>query len=420
MSWLYLALSLWGALLTLSAYVPVRKNKVLFGPAALASWLTIELAPQTLVFQGALALLFWWGGAFDSWPGRLGLAITLVSWVGLVICVERGRRSAQQLRDALGDLAGERGPRVPRWALLLPFAKSRPGVRRVRNVEYARVAGRRLRLDVYQPKDARPGARLPVIVEIHGGAWIMGDKRNQGIPLLNHLVANGWVGFNVNYRLSPGATFPDHLVDLKRAIAWIRDHADEYGADPDFICVTGGSAGGHLTALVGLTAGDPRYQPGFETVDTSVRAAVPFYGVYDFTNRLGTWDADTFTKLFEPSVMKAFLAEEPERFTEASPIDRVRPDAPPFLVIHGDQDTLAPVEDARLFAETLRAVSERPVLYAELHGSQHAFDVFTSIRTRHAVEAVERFLTAVREGRTEPTAGGEPAERAEAAVAEVG
>jgi acetyl esterase/lipase len=286
---------------------------------------------------------------------------------------------------------------VPWWLRVLPFAmKRRRDVKVVKDIEFARVAGRSLKLDVYMPPT--PGERRPAVLQIHGGAWIIGDKREQGIPLLGHLAAAGWVGFNANYRLSPGATFPDHLVDLKRALAWIRDHAAEYGADPDFVCVTGGSAGGHLTALMALTANDPRYQPGFEHVDTSLKAAVPFYGVYDFTNRNGTWDPRTWPLFLEPWVVKAFLAEEPDRFAEASPIDQVTADAPPFLVIHGDRDTLAPVEDARTFVEALRSVSHEPVLYAELHGSQHAFDLFPSTRSVHVIEAVERFVRAVRDG----------------------
>ena len=169
---------------------------------------------------------------------------------------------------------------------MLPFLMGRrKGIRVVKNVEFARASGKVLRLDVTIPSAPVPAGRTkrPALVQIHGGGWVIGDKREQGIPLLTHMAAQGWVGFNVNYRLSPAATFPDHLVDCKRAIAWIREHADDYGIDPDFICVTGGSAGGHLTALVGTTVGDPRFQPGFEDADTSVAAAVPFYGIYDFT-----------------------------------------------------------------------------------------------------------------------------------------
>ena len=142
----------------------------------------------------------------------------------------------------------------------------------------------------------------------------------------------------------------------------------------------------------------PRYQPGFEHADTSVQAAVPFYGIYDFTNRHATMAPEFHRWIAEPLVIKAFLDEEPERFADASPLDHIRPDAPPFLVIHGDNDTLAPVEDARAFVAELSAVSTSPVVYVELHGAQHAFDVFRSPRTRRMVKAVEQFLFVVHLG----------------------
>ncbi len=399
MAWFFLVLSVWGALCTLVARYPARRNRVLFLPAFFISWLTIELAAHHLVIQVIVTALFVWAGVLGTWPGKVGLALSVVSWTALVVMVAQGRASARTMREALADLVpgDDDGPKVPLRQVILPFAKARPGVQVKRNITFHKVAGKHLRLDVYRPR-RRPDQLRPAVLQIHGGGWVIGDKREQGIPLLTHLVANGWVGFNANYRLSPGATYPDHLVDLKRAVAWIREHAAEHGADPDYLVVTGGSAGGHLTALMALTANDPRYQPGFTDVDTSFRAAVPFYGVYDFTNRLDTWDPFFIEKFLEPHVMKAFLDEEPERFAEASPIDLVRADAPPFLVVHGDRDTLAPVADARLFVERLRAVSREPVLYAELAGSQHAFDVFASIRTAHVIEGVERFLRAVRKG----------------------
>jgi acetyl esterase/lipase len=334
-------------------------------------------------------------GGLDAWPGWVALAITLVSWVGLALLVLQGSRAARQVRDALGDLlpVGPM-PKVPWSRVLLPFWVRRNGVTRDRDIEFARAAGRILRLDVYR-SSALPEGRRPAVLQIHGGGWVIGDKREQGIPLLTHLAANGWVGFNANYRLSPAATWPDHLVDLKRAVAWIREHADEYGVDPSFIAVTGGSAGGHLTAMVALTANDPAYQPGFEDADTSVQAAAPFYGIYDWTDRQGVWHPDVHRMFLEPWVVKAFLAEEPEKFASGSPLDQVGPDAPPFFVLHGDRDTLAPIEDARLFVERLREVSEEPVTYAELRGAHHAFDLFHSVRAKPVIESVERFFTAV-------------------------
>ena len=90
--------------------------------------------------------------------------------------------------------------------------------------------------------------------------------------------------------------------------------------------------------------------------------------------------------------MKAFRDDEPEKFRRASPIDRIHADAPPFFIVHGDRDTLAPVEEARYFADELRQMSDAPVIYAELKGAQHAFDIFCSPRTAHMLVAVLKFL----------------------------
>lgn len=391
----FLAVSVLGALFTLHAFVPVRRVPVLFIPSFFGSWLTVELAGHHVVWQALATAVFVALGALEAWPGWLGLGLTLTSWSGLAVLFLVGARSHHVFEEVLAELpSAEVEHPVPWLQRVFPFAYRRPHVKVTRHVRFATVEGTDLHLDVVEPARRRP--RRPAVMQIHGGAWVIGDKREQGQPLMGHLAANGWVCFNVNYRLSPQATFPDHLVDLKRGLAWIRAHADTYDVDPDFVAVTGGSAGGHLAALLALTPNDARYQPGFEDADTSVQAAVPIYGVYDFTNRTGAHRPTFVEKLLEPTVMKAKLAEEPEKFREASPVDRVHPDAPPFFVIHGDHDSLTPVESARLFVERLREVSRRPVLYAELPGAQHAFDIFCTPRTARTVEAVRHFLEALR------------------------
>ena len=108
-----------------------------------------------------------------------------------------------------------------------------------KNIDYWGDGIRRHRLDIIARKDLDRGARAaPVMVYIHGGAWIIGDKREQGKPMLYELVARGWVCVTINYRLSPKATWPDHIVDCKRAIAWVREHIAEYGGDPSFIALS--------------------------------------------------------------------------------------------------------------------------------------------------------------------------------------
>jgi acetyl esterase/lipase len=408
MAWALLVLGVFGVVHAVNAMAPRKgSNPLVFAWSFFASWLTIELVWHNVVIGAVLAAWFVSGGALDQAVGIVGLALFLIAEALLIGIGLATRKTVVIIRGSLEDLEPEpAGARFPRSHVVFPFLMGRrKGIKVVKNVEFARVAGKVLRLDVTTPSAPVPAGRTkrPALIQIHGGGWVIGDKREQGIPLLTHMAAQGWVGFNVNYRLSPGATFPDHLVDCKRAIAWIREHADDYGIDPDFLCVTGGSAGGHLTALVGTTVGDPRFQPGFEDADTSVAAAVPFYGLYDFTpdGAFGS-DPEIYRKFLEPIVMKAFVAEEPERFVEASPLHHVHPDVPPFLVIHGDRDTLAPIEDARAFVERMQAVSKEPVIYAEMRGAQHAFEVFPSLRTARVIEGVERFLSTLWERREAP------------------
>jgi acetyl esterase/lipase len=392
--WLFLLLSLYGALYTLNAFAPLRRGRVLFIWSFVSSWLTIEGALLHMIWQVAVSAAFVWAGALGSWPGRVGALITVVSWAGLLVLHRKARTAGSAVDEALADLGMADPPQRYRRRL----------VRRTRNVEFGRAGGRRLHLDVYEPSEPPMAGNLrPAVVQIHGGGWVIGFKDRQGLPLLRHLAANGWVGFNIDYRLSPTATWPDHLVDCKAAVAWVRAHAAEYGVDPSFIVATGGSAGGHLTAMMSLTPGDPRYQSGFEDADTSVQAAVPFYGVYDWTNRSGQYPPSFHHLLLEPLVAKAFLDDEPEVFEEASPILLVeralaageRVPMPPTLVIHGDHDTLTPVADARSFSASLATASDEPVVYVELHGAQHAFDTFRSPRASVVIRGVHRFLEAV-------------------------
>jgi len=217
------------------------------------------------------------------------------------------------------------------------------------------------------------------------------------------LARRGWVCVTVNYGLSPKATWPDHIVDCKRAVAWVRENIGEYGGDPGFVCISGGSAGGHLSALVALTPGDPAFQPGFEESDTHVEACVPVYGVYDMTcapvdgdPRYVTQYKHGLLRLLERRVFKTTYAENPAVFEQGSPLHRVNGSAPPFFVIHGMNDTLVPVGEARRFVKALREVSPESVFYAELPRTQHAFDVLASARPARVIGGIVRFLEGVR------------------------
>ncbi|MGZ4690443.1 MAG: alpha/beta hydrolase fold domain-containing protein [Acidimicrobiia bacterium] len=396
MPWLFLAVSVYGAWFTVNAFRPSSRWQLL-GASFFAAWLTGELAVWHIVWQAVATVGFIALGALDAWPGWLGLAITLASWAGLVVLSAVSRRSGLVFDHALTEGIGLDAPdhaRSAHWRqAVFPFLLRDRRVERVKNLEYGPF-GRRNLLDVYRPRTRESRSSLaPVLFQIHGGAWVIGDKSQQGLPLMLHLASEGWVCVAINYRLSPRATWPEHLIDCKRALAWVREHIAEYGGDPDLICVTGGSAGGHLAAMTALTANEPEYQPGFESAETSVAACVPFYGVYDFSAIFdGTRASDRGARLLARWVMKATPESDHAAFERASPVNHLRTDAPPFFVIHGTHDNLAPVGQARTFVERLRAVSHEPVLYAEVPGASHAFDVFYSTRTGNAVSAVDRFL----------------------------
>ncbi|TFH22656.1 MAG: alpha/beta hydrolase [Myxococcales bacterium] len=404
-SWIYLAVSIVGLGFTCAALVPARRIGWFAIPYFFGAWLAGELAIHHIVWQAAATVGFAMAGAFEAPAGIAGLAITVVSWLGFGVVVQRARAAGDVTEIALRESLGrDYGPSVstqdapaeqsiPVEQLMLPFRMRHPDVEVTRGIAYGE-AGKRNLLDVYHPRFS--DGPCPTLLQIHGGGWMIGNKEEQGGPLMRYLAARGWCCVAINYRLSPSATWPEHLIDCKRALAWIRENGAAHGADPDLVVVTGGSAGGHLSSMVALTANRPEYQPGFEDVDTSVAACVPFYGVYDFLSRHGADPDNRMADVLERYVLKCSPQAEAERWRLASPIDQIGPEAPPFYVIHGTHDTLAFVEDARAFVRALRGVSQAPVAYAELPGGQHAFDVFHSIRTEHTVRSVWKFLEHVR------------------------
>jgi acetyl esterase/lipase len=387
------------------AYRPVRREP--FTVVSFATgWLVGELAFQNIVWEMVAAALFISFGALDGWAGWVGLALAVAGWVGLIGLGATGLRTAGVVARSLDEVRSERlpvpsEPTEPTWGKWWRVSRAIPlksrAVRASLDIDYAGDGEKHHRLDVYSSRLVSPD-RAPVMVYIHGGGWVIGDKREQGKPMMFELVARGWVCVTVNYRLSPTATWPEHVVDCKRAIAWVKEHIAEYGGDPAFVAVSGGSAGGHLCAHLALTAGDRSLQPGFEEADTSVQACVPFYGVMDLTGSpVGSAIfGPGMLRMLEKSVMKTTEAEHPEVFRDASPTDRVHADAPPFFVLHGANDTLVPVETARAFVRRLRAVSRAPVAYAELPLAQHAFDVLASLRCQATTSAVGDFLEGVR------------------------
>jgi acetyl esterase/lipase len=334
----------------------------------LLNWPFAVLA--ALAASTALALAQTGAGSPGVW---IGLALAVLAAAGLVVLGRRAAGTGPALERALREGLGQRvdlgaRPGLGR-VLLAPISARRQGVERIAGRRYG-PAGRANAVDVYRRRSAAGGR--PALVYLHGGAFRFGSKRFGARRLLHRLAADGWVCISANYRTVPAARFPEPVIDAKAVVAWVREHGREYGADPETVFLAGSSAGGHLATLAALTADDPVFQPGFESVDTTVAGVISLYGYYGSVAAGGP-----------PS----------------SPAAYVRADAPPCFVLHGDQDTLVLVEDARRFVQTLRAASSNPVVYAELPGAQHGFDVFRSRRFETVVDAIESFTAWVRSGR---------------------
>ena len=357
---------------------PHNERHTMRRPPWLFAMLTSELITIRVIVWAGLLGIGALVGAFDRRAGRAALvltAITLVLYVVLLWGASRAGRVAGAALDQAGISRGE-STRL-RWLALLsanPFRVPRR-VNRIGGVEY--LPG--LALDIYRRTD-HPADPAPTIVQIHGRGWRGGSRRQQGRPLLHEMALRGW------------ATYPDQIIALKAALAWMRMEGRDHGIDPDRIFITGGSAGGHLAALTALTANRPEYQAGFARADTSVQGAVTFYGIYDFLNRNRTRDHWPVIPL---GVMKTLPHDDEARYREASPLDQVHRQAPPFFVIHGTHDSLVSTAESRQFVAALRTASKAPVVYAEIPGATHSFDIVPSLRTQLVVDQIARFLDAI-------------------------
>ena len=246
------------------------------------------------------------------------------------------------------------------------------GVKALRDIEYVPGGGKSQALDIFLPQADKP---LPLVIWIHGGAWKMGSKEFcPGIFLSGH----GFAIASINYRLSQEAIFPAQIDDCRAAIRFLRANAKKYNLDANHIGVWGGSAGGHLVALLGTTGGRALSADG---ISDKIQCVVDWYGPTDLTpdgpghgNKI-----DVITQLLGGTVQ-----EQPELAVQASPLKQVTKDAAPFLIMQGDADhTVNPEHSQRLHA-ALQKVGVESTLQI-LPGAGHGGPQFTSAENRKLI-----------------------------------
>ena len=250
------------------------------------------------------------------------------------------------------------------------------------DVVYATHDGVELSLDIFVPKgidDARP-----VVLFIHGGGWSKGKKED-------YLVYNiafaelGYVTASVQYRLTPDHTFPANIQDVKCAIAFLREHAAKYHIDPKQIVTAGGSAGGHLSLLAAYSQDDALVCPEHRDKDTSVQAAINFYGVVDCTTSIAI-EAREVTHYIGKS-----YSDAKESYEAASPIFHLDKGDPPTLTFHGTIDELVPIAQADTLHEKLDELGV-PNYYDRVEGWPHTMDAVKPINDR-CCYIIEKFLS---------------------------
>jgi acetyl esterase/lipase len=230
---------------------------------------------------------------------------------------------------------------------------------------YGTGGGRELKADLFRPtgEDAGP---FPAVVYVHGGGWRQGDRKHFARQAA-HMAEHGFLGLCIEYRLSDEATYPAALQDVNCAVRFVRAAADWLNADPDHVGIAGGSAGGHLAAMVAVTGGTSRWEGtgGHGDCSSEVQAYVGFNPAVDLRSRS------------ELEAVVKFLGGTPEEvgedlYEEASPICHVDSDTPPSLLLHGTEDGTVPYEQSVRFCEAVREAGGHAELFTA-EGASHAF-----------------------------------------------
>lgn len=238
------------------------------------------------------------------------------------------------------------------------------GVRIERDVTYL-PADREEKSDLYSPASIPDGSHLPAVLIIHGGGWVNGDKNSaRENNIGTNLALHGYVAMSINYALSnqKQVTWPQNLYDCKTAVRWLRKNAERLHIDPEHVGVIGGSAGGHLAAMVALTSPADHLDPAgpYDEFPCNVQGCVDLYGIADLM------------QYHDVGMLGKTRAEAPELYRQASPVNHLNPSAPPILILHGDADTTVDVEQSKMLAAVMKKAGLKYELVI-IPGAKHTF-----------------------------------------------
>ena len=241
-------------------------------------------------------------------------------------------------------------------------------MKEILDITYKTVNGKDLMLDMFLPDEAQ---NAPLIFWIHGGAWMMGDRKWCG---LQEQTRRGYAVVSVDYRLSDEAIFPACIVDCKDALHFLRKNAAQYPIDFNRVCVAGDSAGGHLAALMGVSAGHADWEPA--GADCRVQAVIDFYGPTHLGRHHwpGTEDNE--------SISRQLLGESTRTrkgmilLAAANPLTYIDGDEPPFFIYHGDMDDLVPIEQSYMLRNELEKRGVKVIMHTAF-GVGHTMEMLT-------------------------------------------
>jgi acetyl esterase/lipase len=269
--------------------------------------------------------------------------------------------------------------------------------RKWQDIAYATVSAAQ-KLDIYLPDEG--DGPFPVIIHVHGGAFMAGDKADLQVnPMLNGL-KRGYAVVSINYRLSGEALFPANIMDVKAAIRWVKANAATYKLDAQKIALWGGSAGGNLVALAGVSADVKELEdpgPGNGDQSCRVQAVVDWFGPTNFLlmdaqlKETGNGKPDhSEANSPESKLMGQKITEIPEKVKLANPETYITKDDPPFLIEHGTKDHLVPTQQSILFAKELeKVIGKENVRLVLLDEAGHGGPQFDS---KENMETVFSFL----------------------------